>query len=59
MLGGLLEAPKSPFAAIVGGVVLWVWPGQTLIVAGYFLAGVAIQERDSDDSECFVYISSG
>lgn len=26
---------------------------------GYFLAGVAIQERDSDDSECFVYISSG
>jgi len=28
-------------------------------VKGYFLAGVAIQERDSDDSECFVSISSG
>ena len=28
-------------------------------VRGYFLAGVAIQERDSDDSECFVSISSG
>lgn len=30
----------QPLAAIVGGIVLWVWPGQTLIVAGYFLAGV-------------------
>jgi len=30
----------QPMAAIVGGIVLWVWPGQTLIVAGYFLAGV-------------------
>lgn len=30
----------QPAAAIVGGIALWVWPGQTLIVAGYFLAGV-------------------
>ena len=30
----------QPLAAMAGGIVLWAWPGQTLIVAGYFVAGV-------------------
>ena len=32
----------QPIAAIVGGALLMVWPGQTVIVAGYFLAGVIV-----------------
>lgn len=36
-----------------GEISLRVTPGN-----GYFLAGVAIQQRDTDDTECFVSISS-
>ena len=39
--GGLFEYVQ-PAAAILGGVVLIFWPGQTQVVAGYFLAGVII-----------------
>jgi len=37
-----ITAYVQPAAALVGGIVLWIWPGQTLIIAGYFLAGVIL-----------------
>jgi uncharacterized hydrophobic protein (TIGR00271 family) len=45
--GGLAELVQ-PLAALVGGLVLIVWPDQTRIVAGYFLAGVIIVRGVSD-----------
>ena len=35
-----LGAYIQPAAAVAGGVVLWVWPSQTLTIAGYLVAGV-------------------
>ena len=39
--GGLIEYVQ-PAAAIIGGLILIVWPEQTQVVAGYFLAAVII-----------------